>query len=59
MRAPSRPKRSGSRRKSTTSESSALASSRPATSLQETVEAAVIVFAALTLGITWRVRQRM
>src|ERR671935_309012 len=57
-RAPSRPKRSGSRRKSTTSCSSSFASSRPATSSHETDASPTIVFAAVTFGITSSVRQR-
>src|ERR671934_204253 len=56
-RAPSRPKRSGSRRKSTTSCSSSFASSRPATSSHETDAPPTIVFAAVTFGITSSVRQ--
>ena len=57
-RAPSASKRVGSRRKSTTSCSSALASSRPATSSHVTAEAEPgVTSIGLTRGISFIVRQ--
>src|SRR3954447_23167904 len=58
MRAPSRSKRSGSRRKSTSSVSSCLTSSRPATSSKRTNERALVSTAVgLIFGISSIVRQ--